>query len=234
MKKFCAVIFMLLLCGAAFAEEFPKLGRCSGKGVRLREVHGSKGEVIGKADPDTQLLILGEQVSDGEKWYKIAHPIYKGNAWIHSQFVNIAYGKDDVFLDVRQTFGISPTKTKAIFGEPEKVVEAKFGSDERAAFYYDYPAFRAWFDTENYSIISVFVENGGPAILGVKAGDKAEKLLKLGMPKNTLKLRRYENGESETEVWQVKSNNGEKVIFGISLNEKDEAVIDSISWSIHG
>ena len=234
MRKILAVMFMLLLCGTAFAEEFPKLGRCSGKGVRLREEPNTQSEVIGKADPDTQLVLLGEQVSDGEKWYKVEHPIYKGTAWIHSQFVNIAYGKDDVFLDVRQTFGISPTKTQALFGEPEKIVEAKFGGDELEAFYYDYPSFRAWFDKEENSIIFVFVEKGGPAILGMNAGDKAEKLLKLGMPKNTLKLRRYKNGESETEVWQLKSDNGEKVIFGISLNEKDEAVIDSISWSIHG
>ena len=230
MRKILAVLMLLMFCGAACADEFPKLGRCLGDSVRLREKPGTKGKIIGRADIGTQLVILGEGKSAGEKWYRVDHPYQKGSAWIHSRYVNIAYGNESAFLDVRQTFGIYPDKTRALFGAPERVVEDKFSSTDRDAFYYDYPGFRVWFDLENQNLMYVFVEQRGPAIYGVRVGDMALKLIELGMPESKLNLSRYDDGDSEYETWNYELSNGEKISFGISLNDKDEAVIDSVNW----
>lgn len=238
MRKVIAVMCVLVLCGTAQAMQYPELGVCTGDNVRLREDPGTSGRVIGRADAGTQFIVLGEMYVDGQKWYEIDHPTKEGTAYIISRYVNGWYNNGDIPLgevcaEVRLKFGITPEKTRALFGKPESVQ----GEDEFTR--YKYPGLDVHFESGTLSYVEI--RRKGLPIHGIEYGDDARKLISLGMPEDEvadISSKDYENwdfdedGPLGAEGWTYKNDAGEEMFFQFEYDLKKKAVtIGTITWS---
>ena len=219
MKKVIALVWLLVLCGAAQAMQYPELGVCIGDNVRLRESAGTKGKVIGRADSGTQFIILGEVRANGRKWYRIDHPTKKGSAYIAGEYVQGYYnaGRTPVgedFAKVRLTFGITPTKTRALLGKPSDIQ----AEDEFMRYTYSGCDVHYEADCLNY----VHVHKRGYEIAGCKVGDNAMKLVVFGMP---------DSAPEEKEGWTFESASGEEIFFQFGAGKNGDTIIESMTWT---
>ena len=70
-------------------RRYPVEGVCTGDNVRLRSRPGTESRVLGRADMDDVLTVVGEETYDGETWYRIENPSGRGKLWIHGDYVEI-------------------------------------------------------------------------------------------------------------------------------------------------
>ncbi len=115
--------------------DYPTFGICSGNSVRLRDNPGTDSNVIGRADKNDQLILLGERTINGDTWYHAANPNNSGTGWISGQFVNVYTGKEagtpafKMSMAVRAYFGIKPAKALEVLGSPDKITNDTFFFD---------------------------------------------------------------------------------------------------------
>ena len=228
MRKILAVLCLLLCCGSAYAAKFPEMGICTGERVRLRQSPGMNGKSLGFVEPHrNRFVVLGETRADGMKWYKIDHPTKKGTAYIAADYVEIT-PVGNVFAEVRLTFGVYPEKTRAIFGRPSWKTQQVWGSSQELEIKDSY-AFTYNEDGIRRAIVFLY---GEKAIAGIRTGDRAQKLLALGMPASELDV---EYGEEDDDLaegrWTMTNEvTGESISFMFSGKNKDDAVIDYLEF----
>lgn len=241
MKKVIALLWLLVLCGTAFAADYPEIGVCTGTRVRLREDPGTEGRILGLVEDRRHVfVILGEAWVDGQKWYEIDHPTQEGSAYISGQYVRYGwyYGRPtgEEFVKVRQMFGIFPEKAQALLGKGRK---DEFGN-------LNYPGLVLRYDEEEM-LSQVQVEKKGIRLFGIQVGDQLQKLLDLDMSEDARgaleemihDFHDIMNSEPEDdepvdgpEGWSyTNQETGEEVFFGFGLNDKDEPAVEMIIWS---
>ena len=218
MRKIIVVLWLAALCGSSWAMQYPELGVCTGDNVRLREDPGTEGKVIGRADVGTQFIVLDEVYIDGQKWYEIDLPTKEGTAFIIARYVNGWYNNGDipvgeVCAEVRLKFGITPEKTRALFGKPESAQ----GQDEFTR--YKYPGLDIHFESGTLSYVEI--RRRGYPLHGFEVGDDAGKLTSLGMPDDAI----------DAEGWTYESATGEQIFFSFGGGRNGETIIESITWS---
>ena len=237
MRKVIALLCVMVLCGCAEAVQIPELGVCQADSVRLRDSPGTKSKIVGRADAGRQFIIIGETDYKGQTWYMIDHPTKKGSAYILAKYVGgFYYGSNGfipvgpAFAQVRLTFGVSPEKTRILFGSPsESRVE-----DELTVL--KYPGFEAHYEFGNLNYL--LVSKKGHPVAGVEVGDSARKLLALGMPEDhivdltTEEFKNWdfdEDGPLGYEGWTYESPAGESIFFEFEY-AGDEMTVGQITW----
>lgn len=247
MKKFAVILMVLVLCGSAFAETYPELGICTGENVRLRESPSTKGKIVGAVEPNRKvLLLLGEKRAGGRKWYEVEHPTEEGTAWIAADYVKYGFydgksaGRD--FVKVRSMFGIYPEKARAILGAGK---ENNYGG----ILQIEYPDVTLVYDGNGKGafadiLSSVHIKSRKFSLCGIRINDRAEKLLKLGMPESVLDEIESEWGkpaaprdpDDETPdsilSWNFESKSTDEYIyFQFAWDEENrKGIIDTIAW----
>ena len=204
--KIFALLILLVMCGTSYAENYPEIGICRGSNIRLREFPGNKGKVAGQVNTGRHIVVLGETSVDGNVWYKVGHPMRKGNVWIPESYVYDLYPKTDLesdFVMVRMTFGVIPEKTRALMGSPLNA----------GAKYLEYEGCKLWYDDDR-NLQRVEISAKGYPVGSVEVGDEIWKLDPLGVP--------ADHGES----WTLKSTSGEEMTFKFSGSR-----ISGIIWS---
>ena len=220
MKRFIALLFIILLCETSWAAKYPELGACTGNNVRVRQTPGTDGKIIGRIeDSRNQFVILGEEYDDNQNlWYMIDLPTKKGTAYISARYANYGwyFGNDrtiptgDAFVRVRLTFGIYPEKARALLGRP-----LKSASDSL-----EYPGCKLWYNED--SLHRVEISKRGYTLAGVQIGDSCDKLIALGMP---------EYYSDDHEGWTyTNSETGEEFFFQFNSSNDGEIIIDWMSW----
>ncbi len=228
MRKILAVLFVVLLCGTAYAAKYPAMGVCTGKKVRLIESPSSKGKIIGLVQPDrNRFVVLGEVYADGLKWYLIDHPTKKGTAYVAAEYVEIT-PVGNVFAEVRLTFGVYPEKTRAIFGRPSWKTQQGWDGSQALEIKNNY----AFNYNEDGIWSAVVFYYGEKAIAGIRTGDKPEKLLALGMPASELDIEYDEEDDDLLEgSWDMTNEDtGEKITFMFSGKSKADSKIDYLEF----
>ncbi|MBQ7155563.1 MAG: hypothetical protein IJR85_08440 [Synergistaceae bacterium] len=206
MRKAVVLIWLAVLCGTSWGMNYPEMGVCRGSNVKLREFPGEKGKIAGSVNTGRHLVLLGETSVDGQLWYKVGHPMRKGNVWIPASYVYKLYSGMDTepaFVMVRMTFGITPDKTRAFMGSPLHA-EAR---------YLEYEGCKLWYDS-NRNLEKAEISTEGYAVGNVEVGDEIWKLDSLGIPGH--------HGDS----WILKSGSGEEIEFLFS-----DSRISGIIWS---
>ena len=105
-------------------EGYPILGMCTGNNVRLRDNPGTKSNVVGAANNDDILIVIGVRHVDGDAWYCIDNPAKHGTAWIFAKYVDTDKGESygtaayTMALQVMMTFGQRIEKAKDLWGKP--------------------------------------------------------------------------------------------------------------------
>ena len=205
MRKVIAVVWVILLCGTAWGMDFPAIGQCNGRNIRLREFPGPKGKTAGYVNTGTELVILGDVTVNDQRWFKVDHPLRKGNVWIPAQYVIFTGERaEEIFVRVRLMLGINQNKTRAILGRPDN-----FDIDRL-----EYPGLRLWYDS--FSLQRAEVSRRGFAFGGVNVGDKPGALAALGMP---------EGWDKDNDTWTLEGAGGEAMSFVFG-----EKGIESMSW----
>ena len=228
MRKFLAVLCVLIFCTTAYAAKYPAMGVCNADRVRLRASPGTKGKFLGFVEPDkNRFVLLGEARADGMKWYKIDHPTKKGTAYIAADYVEVMPVGSE-FAEVRLTCGNYPEKTIAIFGKPSY-------SSEKFVSYSDSYSF--WYDKNGLYQASI-QKDKKKAIAGIHVGDKAEKLSPLGIPVDALEV--WAGVEFDFPygdyVYKDKDSDEQIVFVFVGRDSKagryaKNAVINSMMWS---
>ena len=192
------------------------------------------------------LAILDEARVNGKKWYKVEHPTQEGTAWIAGDYVR--YGLYDgkptgwEFVKVRQTFGIYPEKARALFGAGKT-------RDYGGSLQIEYPDVTLVYDTNSQGIFAntlanVSVKSKKFAFCGIRLNDRAEKLLKLGMPKSELdemtselgrpSASRDEDDETPDSIfsWNYDSSaSDEYIYFRFEWDSREKAaVVHEMAW----
>ena len=205
MRKVVVLVWLIVLCGAAWGMEYPAIGTCNGQNIRLREFPGPKGKVAGQVNTGMELVVLGETKAAGQTWYKVDHPARKGNVWIPAEYVLFKGGDiEEIFVRVRLTLGINQDKARAILGSPTNWGRSSF----------EYPGLKIWYDF--VGLQRAEVSSSEYSLGGVNVGDNPDKLEALGMPKG------WEKGR---DSWTLKGITGEEMSFTF-----DGGRIASMSW----
>ena len=229
MKKLKILIFVCLLtfCGTAWAEKFPDLGECTGDYVRLRKTPDTKSEIIDQVNKGDFFILLDVKEVNGEKWYLIDNPTRTGNAWIFGKYVKKYYDLKDsehtpayvIAMQLRLDYGITPAKTRALYGKPlESVMDT-----EGFLTGLKYNGFELAYDEETVSLTNVsigFEEDG-------KDSDKKFGPIKIG--DTTKKLREVFGKyiKDEAGYWSVETPSGERMYFNIG-----DGKVNSMQWLI--
>lgn len=205
MRKVIAIVWMVVLCGSAWGMDFPAIGSCSGHNIRLREFPGPKGKIAGYVNTGTELVLLGDVTVGDQKWFKVDHPLRKGNVWIPAEYIlHTDSVPEEMFVRVRLMLGINQSKTRAIFGRPSNF----------SVNMLEYPGIRLWYDA--VSLQRAEISRRGFPLGGVNIGDNPEALAALGMP---------EDWEKEHDSWTLKGAGGEEMTFTFGENG-----VESMSW----
>ena len=184
---------LLAVSTASWAANYPEVGVCRGTNIRLKQFPGPKGKVAGVLNSGRHIVILGESTVDGQVWYKVDHPMKKGNVWIPASYVFRLYQNADIeeaFAEVRMTFGMTPDKTRILMGSP---VNAEAG-------YLEYEGCKLWYDRER-NLERAEISASGYSVGEIEVGSKKETLKSLGM-----------SGDSG-DSWTLKSRTGEEIEF---------------------
>ena len=229
MKK--KILLAVLLCVTAasivWAEarvflEYPALGECKGKNVRIRSNPSTKAEVIGRLDDWDKVIVLREVKSGSSIWYEIDNPAGEGEAYVSGKYILPAYrqkfqrSKAAKFLtDIRLTYGSTPEKMLALSGRPKKLTRWK--NDIIPFVTGDWGDYRILhYDREDDArgrLKSIEVKSGSKPFGNIHIGDSTEKLRReLGSP------------EKETStLWEY-----EFLLYGYDYDTVDELVDCSI------
>ena len=132
-----AAVCSLFLAGTACGSiDYPTLGYCTGKNVRLRDNPGTHyTNVISKANNGDEFIVLGERRVNGDMWYAVDHPSGQGTLWIFGKYLDI-YDADKfdspafrLAMKIRQDYGLRPAKAREILGQPKRSQRERFFFD---------------------------------------------------------------------------------------------------------
>ncbi len=141
MKKFLAVIAVLLLCVSLCEArskfvEFPTVGVCTGSYVRYRANPDTESDIWGRLNVDDKVIIDGQTVVDGELWYEILPSNAQDSAFVFGKYI-VPYYDEEIqqseigkfIIKILLTY--APYKDNDYYDEYESGPEVKRRYDEK-------------------------------------------------------------------------------------------------------
>ena len=121
---------------ASGSIDYPTLGYCTGKNVRLRDNPGTNyTNIISKANTGDEFIVLGERRVNGDIWYAVDHPAGQGTLWIFGKYLDL-YNVDKfeaptfkMSMQILQDYGLRPAKARELLGQPKRSQRERFFFD---------------------------------------------------------------------------------------------------------